>query len=168
MNSVKSLTLELNLNSEVTHLSPVVDLTRCDAITTANVVNNIEPTANVGTECAGNYITKVARLEKSASGLKVMLAANVWSDSTIRVMYKLIPAGYSDNLDELPFEFFNTTGRPDTGELVPNNDLETFTDYEYTVEDVEAFEGFQIKISLLNHNQPYIPRVKDLRGIALA
>ena len=168
MNSVKSLTLELNLDSEVSHLSPVVDLTRCDMITTANIINNIEPTAGIGTECAGNYITKVAKLEKSASGLKVMLAANTWAESKIVVMYKLIPVGYADSLDELPFQFFNTTGRPDSGELVPQNDLTTFTDYEYTVEDTDEFDGFQIKISLLNHNQPYIPRVKDLRGIALA
>ena len=50
MNSVKSLTVELNLDSEVTHLSPVIDLTRCDMITTANVVNNIEPASGIGTE----------------------------------------------------------------------------------------------------------------------
>ena len=168
MNSVKSLTMELNLDSEVSHLSPVVDLTRCDLITTANIINNIEPTEGIGGECAGNYISKVARLEKSATGLKVMLAANIWSESKIVVMYKLIPVGYVDSLDELPFQLFNTTGRPDSGELVPNNDLVTFTDYEYTIEDVDEFDGFQIKISLLNHNQPYIPRVKDLRGIALA
>ena len=168
MNSVKSLTLELNLDSEVSHLSPVVDLTRCDMITTANIINNIEPTEGIGGECAGNYITKVARLEKSATGLKVMLAANTWTDSKIVVMFKLIPVGYVDSLDELPFQMFNTTGRPDNGELVPQNDLVTFTDYEYTIEDVDEFDGFQIKISLLNHNQPYIPRVKDLRGIALA
>ena len=168
MNSVKSLTMELNLDSEVSHLSPVVDLTRCDLITTANIINNIEPTEGIGGECAGNYITKVARLEKSATGLKVMLAANIWSESKIVVMYKLIPVGYVDSLDELPFQLFNTTGIPDTGALVPNNDLVTFTDYEYTIEDVDEFDGFQIKISLLNHNQPYIPRVKDLRGIALA
>ena len=168
MNSVKSLTLELNLDSEVSHLSPVVDLTRCDVITTANIINNIEPTAGIGGECAGNYITKVARMDKSATGLKVMLAANTWTDSKIVVMYKLIPVGYVDSLDELPFQMFNTTGRPDSGELVPQNDLVNFTDYEYTVEDVDEFDGFQIKISLLNYNQPYIPRVKDLRGIALA
>jgi len=168
MNSVKSLSLELNLSSEVTHLSPVVDLTRCDMITTGNVINNIEPAAGIGTECAGNYITKVAKLEKSATGLKVMLAANTWTESKIVVMYKLIPVGYVDSLDDLPFQFFNTTGKPDSGELVPQNDLVTFTDYEYTVEDVDEFDGFQIKVSLLNHNQPYIPRVKDLRGIALA
>ena len=168
MNSVKSLTLELNLDSEVSHLSPVVDLTRCDVITTANIINNIEPTAGIGGECAGNYITKVARMDKSATGLKVMLAANTWTDSKIVVMFKLIPVGYVDSLDELPFQMFNTTGRPDSGELVPQNDLVNFTDYEYTVEDVDEFDGFQIKISLLNYNQPYIPRVKDLRGIALA
>ena len=168
MNSVKSLTLELNLQSEVSHLSPVIDLTRCDMITTANIINNIEPTDGIGGECAANYITKVARLEKSATGLKVMLAANTWTDSKIVVMFKLIPVGYVDSLDELPFQFFNTTGRPDSGELVPENDLVTFTDYEYTVEDVDEFDGFQIKISLLNSNQPYIPRVQDLRGIALA
>ena len=168
MNSVKSLSLELNLESEVSHLSPVIDLSRCDMITTGNIVNNIEPTDGIGGECAANYITKVARMDKSASGLKVMLAANTWSESKIVVMYKLVPVGYVDNLDELPFQFFNTTGRPDSGELVPQNDLVEFTDYEYTVEDVDEFDGFQIKISLLNSNQPYIPRVKDLRGIALA
>ena len=97
-----------------------------------------------------------------------MLAANTWTESKIVVMYKLIPVGYVDNLDELPFQFFNTTGRPDSGELIPQNDLTTFTDYEYTIEDVDEFDGFQIKISLLSHAQPYIPRVKDFRGIALA
>jgi hypothetical protein len=168
MNSVKSMTVELNMFSEVSHLTPVVDLSRCDMVTTANVINNIEPTAGIGGECAGNYITKVARLEKSATGLKVMLGCNSWTEAKIVVMYKLIPVGYVDSLDELPFQFFNTTGIPDSGNLIPNNDLTTFTDYEYTVEDVDEFDGFQIKISLLNSNQPYIPRVRDLRVIALA
>ena len=168
MNSVKSLTLELNMSSEVSHLSPVVDLTRCDVITTANIINNVDPSENVGGECAGNYITKVARLEKSATGLKMMMAANTWTESKVLVMFKLIPVGYSDSLDELPFQFFNENGLPDTGATIPNNDLTTFTDYEYTIEDTDEFDGFQIKISLLNHNQPYIPRVRDLRVIALA
>ena len=59
MNSVKSLTLELNLDSEVSHLSPVIDLTRCDMITTANIINNIEPTEGIGGECAGNYLSLI-------------------------------------------------------------------------------------------------------------
>tara|TARA_B100001093_G_scaffold31677_1_gene27375 strand:+ start:3604 stop:10296 length:6693 start_codon:yes stop_codon:yes gene_type:complete len=168
MNSTKSLTFELNLSSEVSHLSPVIDLTRCSAITHANQYNNIEPTAGIGGECAGNYITKVARLEKSATGLKVMLAANTFTQSKIVVMYKLVPVGYAGNLDELEFRFFNTTGIPDSGNLVPQNDLTTFTDYEYTIEDTDEFDAFQVKVSLLSYNQPYIPRIRDFRGIALA
>ncbi len=168
MSSAKSFTMELDMSSEVSHLSPVVDLTQCAIITTSNVYNNITPTTGVGGECAGNYITKVARLEKSASGLKVMLAANTFDSSKIVVMYKLVPVGYAGNLDDLPFEFFNTTGVPDNGKLIPQNDLITFTDYEFTIEETNDFDAFQVKISLLGYNQPYIPRVKDFRAIALA
>ena len=168
MSSVKSFTMELDLTSEVSHLSPVIDLTQCAVITTANQYNNITPTTGIGGECAGNYITKVARLGKSATGLKIMLAANTFNQSSIVVMYKLVPVGYAGNLDDLPFQFFNTTGVPDNGRLIPQNDLTTFTDYEYTIEDTDEFDAFQVKISLLSFSQPYIPRVKDFRGIALA
>ncbi len=168
MNSAKSFTMEINLGTEVSHLSPVIDLTQCAIITTANQYNNITPTSGIGGECAANYITKVARLEKSASGIKVMLSANTFNQSKIVVMYKLVPVGYAGNLDDLPFQFFNTDGKPDSGELVPQNDLTTFTDYEFSVEDTDDFDAFQIKISLLSWRQPYIPRVKDFRAIALA
>ena len=97
-----------------------------------------------------------------------MLSANTFNQSKIVVMYKLVPVGYAGNLDDLPFQFFNTDGKPDSGELVPQNDLTTFTDYEFSVEDTDDFDAFQIKISLLSWRQPYIPRVKDFRAIALA
>ena len=168
MSNVKSFTMELDLETEVTHLSPVVDITAIATLTSANIINNIEPTSGIGGECAANYITKAARMDKSASGLKVMLAANTWTQSKIVLMYKLIPVGYSGNVDDLDFQFFNTTGIPDSGQLVPQNDLTTFTDYEYTVDDAPEFDGFQVKISLLAYEQPYIPRVKDFRAIALA
>ena len=168
MNNVKSFTMELDLESEVTHLSPVVDLSGVSIITTANVVNNIEPSAEVGGECAANYITKVAKMDKSATGLKVMLSGNSFTQSSIKVMFKLVPVGFVGDLDDLPFQFFNSTGVPDSGTITPQNDLFTFTDYEYTIDDTADFDGFQIKISLLAYEQPYIPRVKDLRAIALA
>ena len=168
MNSVKSFTMELDFTTEKSHLSPVVDLEKAAIITTANVYNNATPSEQIGGECVANYVTKVARLDKSASGLKVMLAANTWTSSTIKVMYKLVPVGYAGSLDDLDFAFFNTDGRPDSGVINPQNDLFTFTDYEYTIEDAQEFDAFQVKISLVGYEQPYIPRVKDFRGIALA
>ena len=99
--------MELDFETEVTHLSPVVDITAIATLTSANIINNIEPTSAIGGECAANYITKAARMDKSASGLKVMLAANTWTQSKIVLMYKLIPVGYSGNVDDLDFQFFN-------------------------------------------------------------
>ncbi len=168
MSGGKSLDLELNMFSDATHLSPVVDTQRMSVTTTANLVNNWTPTQGVGDENAAIYITRLARLDNSATGVKVALSANNFEFSKIVVMYKLVPVGYAGDTDDINFEYFNTDGRPDTGLMVPQNDPFVFSDYEYTLDDAPAYDGFQLKIVLQNYNQPYIPRVKDLRIIALA
>ena len=168
MNSEKSFTMEIDFLSERDNLSPVVDLEKCSIVTTGNVYNNIEPSKTIGGECVANYITRLARLDKGATGLKVMLAGNIFTQSNIRVMYKMVPVGFGGNVDDLDFEFFNTDGKPDSGDIIAQNNPELFEDFEYTVDDLGNFDAFQIKISLVGYNQPYIPRVKDLRIIALA
>ena len=168
MSGGKSLDLELNFFSDSTHLSPVVDTQRMSVTTTANLINNAAPSQGVGDENAAIYITRLARLDNSATGVKVAMAANNFEFSEIQVMYKLVPVGYTGDTDDLNFEFFNTDGRPDSGKMVPQNDPFVFGDYEYTLDDAPAYDGFQLKIVLKNYNQPYIPRVKDLRIIALA
>ena len=168
MSGGKSLDLELNFFSDVSHLSPVVDTQRMSVTTTANLINNATPISGVGDENAAIYITRLARLDNSATGVKVALSANTFEFSEIQVMYKLVPVGYTGDTDDLNFEFFNTDGRPDSGKMVPQNDPFIFGDFEYTLDDAPAYDGFQLKIVLKNYNQPYIPRVKDLRIIALA
>ena len=168
MSGGKSLDLELNFFSDLTHLSPVVDTQRMSVTTTANLINNADPTSGIGDENAAIYITRLARLDNSSTGVKVAFAANNFEFSEIQVMYKLVPVGYTGDTDDLNFEFFNTDGRPDSGLIVPQNDPFVFGDYEYTLDDAPAYDGFQLKIVLKNYNQPYIPRVKDLRIIALA
>ena len=168
MSGGKSLDLELNFFSDVSHLSPVVDTQRMSVTTTANLINNADPSQGIGDENAAIYITRLARLDNSATGVKVAMSANTFEFSEIQVMYKLVPVGYTGDTDDLNFEFFNTDGRPDNGKMVPQNDPFVFSDFEYTLDDAPAYDGFQLKIVLKNYNQPYIPRVKDLRIIALA
>ena len=71
MSGGKSLDLELNFFSDVTHLSPVVDTQRMSVTTTANLINNVAPSSGVGDENAAIYITRLARLDNSATGVKV-------------------------------------------------------------------------------------------------
>ena len=43
-----------------------------------------------------------------------------------------------------------------------------FKDYTFTMDDLPAFKSYRIKIVLTSTDQVYVPRVKDLRVMALA
>jgi hypothetical protein len=45
---------------------------------------------------------------------------------------------------------------------------EEFFDYLYSQENLPQFNGFQIKIIMTGTSQAYVPRITDLRAIALA
>ena len=43
-----------------------------------------------------------------------------------------------------------------------------FKDYTFTADQLPGFRSYRIKIVLTSTNQVYVPRIKDLRVIALA
>ena len=43
-----------------------------------------------------------------------------------------------------------------------------FSDYTFTADDLPAFRYYRIKLLLISSDQCYVPRVKDLRVMALA
>ena len=43
-----------------------------------------------------------------------------------------------------------------------------FREYEFTIDNLDEFVGFQIKIVMSGTNEARPPRFKDLRAIALA
>ena len=64
-------------------------------------------------------------------------------------------------------------GRPDVfvaptnNELVvPNND--DFRERVFTIDDLPSFKYYRIKLIMTSTNQVYVPRVRDLRVLALA
>ena len=57
---------------------------------------------------------------------------------------------------------------PKTDVLGFSQDELIYRDYEYTVDDLESFRYFSIKIVGSSTNQSYPPRLRDLRIIALA
>ena len=55
-------------------------------------------------------------------------------------------------------------GRPD--KFV--NPDENFREYQYTINDLEPFTGFVIKIVMNGTNQAQVPVIKNIRALALA
>ena len=183
----KSFTLQMSLSTDNEDLSPVVDAFRSSISTRSSRVNS--PISNYATSSRANklddpheniYQTKVIKLDTPATSLKVVFAAMRPSSADIRVLYRLqrvdgdeidkvfeLMPGF-DNLDAAGFVINdkNNSGRPDTN-IVASLDNQ-FLEYEYTVDDLPLFTGFQVKVLIASTNQAQPAELLDFRAIAVA
>ena len=135
---------------------------------------------------SSNYISQTVTLDQPATSLKVLVSAFRDSSADFRVLYKLSRTD-SSNVEQT-FELFpgydnttdtdgdgfgdkvinpiNNSGRPDSN-VPASSDNELF-DYQFSIDELEQFNGFQIKIVMSGTNEAKPPRFKDLRVIALA
>ena len=190
----KSFTLSLNLTSNSSKVSPVVDLDNAIVILGRNRLN--KPVNDYAADGASNsvledphtgiYVTKRVNLKNPSSSLKVVVGAYRHTSADFRVLYQLfrndsedveqafVPFPGYDNLRDTDGDGFGDSiidatknnGRPDA-RVVANAENE-FSEYQFSTDDLEPFTGFKIKIVMSGTNEAYAPRFKDFRVIALA
>jgi hypothetical protein len=189
----KSFNTILTLSSNDSRLSPCVDLTRTSIVTTSNRVNKITEDADYPTDVrirslttnqnAFIYATKQIRIQNPASSIKLYVTADINDYADIRAMYSIDNNENADPIFEL-FPGFNnlnnlievidpqlSDGRPDRFvKKDPILDFESsnFSEYEFTVNNLPSFNYYRIKLILTSTNQSYVPKLKDIRAIALA
>jgi hypothetical protein len=166
----KSFTLEMLLGSESDLLSPVIDLDRSSIITTSNRINNPDDWSSavnyVGDPHDAVYITRMVSLDNQISrSIKVYFDAYRPGETDFKVLYRIVPPGFTGVENTIGWTFFNTSGGPDKP-VTPASDF-LFRPYEYTVTGLE-FVKFQIKICMSSTNQAIVPQFKYFRAIALA
>jgi hypothetical protein len=179
----KSYRLINTISSSKSTLSPVILNERMYLLTVANRVDSIATSGDVGalTEYAnskqpkgdnntGIYITDKITLELPATSLKVYLDGCVMSDASIEVMYKILRTDENLIFDDLGWTYFNTTGIPDSTVPTSSNFFgeKDFKEYEYSVDSLEDFISFAIKIVMKSTNSSFPPVIKSFRTIALA
>ena len=186
----KSLTLEVLMSSVSRNVSPVIDLDRVSTVLTTNRVNS--PVSNFSNDnrvnqtgqdpCASTYVSKMVVLNNPATNITVEFAAYRRSESDIRVFFKTISEGSTENSLDRNFELFpghdnidqfgkvinfsSNSGLPDDP-VTPSVGAE-FKDYSFTSRELPPFTKFQIKIDMIGTNQAQPPLIKELRAIALA
>ena len=189
----KSLNMRLRLDTTNTYLSPVIDTQRVSTILTSNRVNSV--IANYATDSrvdsifddptAFQYISKEIGLETPSTSIKVIMNAYVNSYCDMRVLYSI---GENPGFEPIftPFPGYtnldgrsqiitveNNDGRSDSF-VTPSSSLEfdssllDFKEYSFTVDNLPPFRNYRIKLVATSTNQVYVPRIKDLRVIALA
>ena len=189
----KSFTLNLQLNTTNSNLSPVIDLDRVNMIFVSNRANS--PIKNYTTDprisslqndpSSFVYASNPVSLQVPASSIKIIVSAHVNKFNDLRAMYAIMkdpseePVYYPfpgyNNLNSLGqiINVSSSDGTSDTNILKSTNyQFESqyldYTDYEFTRNNLPLFKYFSIKLIGSSTNMANPPRLKDLRVIALA
>jgi hypothetical protein len=176
-----SFTLTGNLVTTKDNLSPVIDLERCSLITVRNLIDNptnvtglsnfnyvedyVDETASIGGSALAKYITKNIVLADSSSTLKVFIDTNRPSSSYIDLYYKV--ADTEEGFDALDWVSYDASSN-DTVNVPFEDNPDNYNEVEYTIDDIDSFSVFAIKIVLRSQSTTRVPTVKDFRAIALA
>ena len=189
----KSLNMRLFLNTTDTKISPVIDGQRVSAVLTSNRVNDVitnyatDPRVDSPFEdpTACQYVSKEILLENSASSIKIILSAHLNEDADLRAFYAVSNEEGTDPIFS-PFPGYsnlNTRGEVISAEdsnglpdsfVVKSSSFSfepyqtDYREYVFTVNDLPSFRNYRIKLNLASKNQCYVPKIKELRVIALA
>ena len=189
----KSMQMRLFLSSIDSRLSPVIDAQRVNAILTSNRVNNIitnyatDSRVNSATEdpTAFQYLSKEIVLENPASSIKIIVAAHVNEGSDIRAFFATNNKPGSDpvftpfpgyaNLNERGEVIASENNNGESDSFITKSNTLSFEsreldyrEYTFTIDRLPSFRTYRIKLDLTSTSQCFVPRVKELRVIALA
>ena len=187
----KSFNIITTLSTLDSRISPCIDITRASVITTSNRINKIvdnyagDNRVNSLTrdQNAFIYVSKSHKLEIPATSLKLYVSADINNYSDMRALYSIDLEENSNPIFEL-FPGYNNIdslgntvnvslndGTPDRFTQKSNTlsfESQEFREYEFTVNNLPSFKYFRIKLIFTSTNQSYVPKVKDIRSIALA
>jgi len=190
----KSFAIEVDLNTEDGRYSPFIYLDNCaidfdrsridspitDYVTDSRVNSlNNDPHASI-------YVSDRIDMKNPATSLKLLTSAFVDTTSDIRALYRIFPVdsantdqsfvlfpGY-DNLRDTDGDGFGdqvidgarNSGRPDKQVITTGGG--GLREYQFSVDNLPPFTGYQIKIVFSGTNEAFTPRLNDLRTLALA
>ena len=179
----RSFNMTISLQSNDSRLSPIVDTQRMSAILISNrvdraITNYIEDNRVNSIDAdpsAFQYITKENILETPGTSIKLIVSAHINQYNDIRAFYAI---GNSQNFEPIfeAFPGYSSLNDGTSDKLVPVSDASegflskdlTFKEYVFTVDELPSFKSYRIKLVATSTNQAYVPRIKELRTIALA
>lgn len=117
-------------------------------------------TAPYGASNMANYVTRTLSVTEPADVIKVIFDANIPNSTSVKVYYRTW-TGSDVNLNRLRWT--------DTGYASDAKDVTAdFIEREVTVTGIPAFNNAQIKIVMKSTNPVAVPKIKNLRLLALS
>ena len=190
----KSLTVNLNLSTLDSKISPAINLEYASVKFTSNRVNN--PITDYVNDSRVNsiiddpnsfyYVSNNINLENPSTSIQLLLDAYVNNYGDIRAFYSIntgtsvfesifIPFPGYKNIDSygVIIDDALNDGTPDkkvtkVDSYSFNPVASLFKEYKFTIDRLPSFNSFRIKLIGTTTNQAFVPLIKNLRTIALA
>ena len=135
---------------------------RCSLITISNRIDNVTTgeTASTGGANLAKYVTKTVELQNTSDGIKLIMDLHRPNNTFIDVYHKT-----GNNLGTFDAESWVLA----TNDLsvVAFSDGGEYNETVYTITPAATFTLFSIKIVMRSTNTSDIPKVQQLRAIAL-
>lgn len=176
----KSARIQCTLTTTDPLVSPVIDMQRAGMICVGNLIDNQAESATSGYNVPIKYadetdpvfgtslakhLTTPVTLDESATGLKILLAANRPPEATFEVYYRVVDGSKVLQAQNWVLATSENSPPPDTNK-------NSFREYRYLIGGqngaLDPFISFQVKIVMKSTNQAKVPVFRDLRVIALA
>lgn len=164
-------------------ISPYIDMQRASMITMNNLIDRQDSAASIGfsnpitfvpetdpkggTELA-KHITKPVVLAEAANGLKVNFGAHCPIGGQIDTYYRTTQVGRDSDIQEKNWILIDYDNTPPK-----DQDKNIFREYEANLggeyfDALPHFDQYQLKLVMRSQSSSRVPRIKDLRTIALA
>ena len=126
------------------------------------------------TSSIAKYITKEITLLQPATSIDVIVTANVTNSENIQLLYKTKTTSVQKKFDDIEWILFNGTGYEDNPKLAtPQNTISAqkeeqsaYQEFRYTVDNLDDFTSFGVKISMKTDDPSYVPKIQDVRVVA--
>ena len=183
LSSGESTTITATLTNDATNFtSPIIDLQRTQLLAITNQIdrqdsasttlfnvplNFVAETDAANGSSAAKHITKPVNLAVPATGLKVLFAGHRPNTGHLDLYFRTTETGTDSDILEKAFV-------KATLDAAQPNDVgrNEFHEYEYTIggdfaSTLAEFDKYQIKLVMESTSTSKVPRVRDLRTIAL-
>ena len=116
-----------------------------------------------GASNLANYVTRRFTLENPSTAIKILYEMNRPAGCTMDVYYKVLDDGAEKSFDNIPYTKTNTELSDS-----PDDNPEVFRERTHLIENLNDFSAVAVKFVFKSTNTAFVPKIKNLRVIALA
>jgi len=176
----KSMDVKINIATEDSNVAPMIDMQRMSMSLIDNIIDKqdssatsgfnvpisfVNETSATGGTSASKHLTKIVTLAEEAVGLKIIASANKPNGTDFQLFFRTATS------DEIITDNDFTLLAPEAN--IPTDDNPgRYREHRFLAGGqngaLPGFSKFQIKIVMRSTNAAKVPRIKDLRIIALS